>query len=300
MRLNIMQSKNIVKKAIIPVAGFGTRFLPYTKSIPKEMLPIIDKPVVQFVVEEAISAGIEDIILVTGPNKRAIEDYFDYSYELEKRLIDFGKESLIPDINKPASLANFIYIRQKGPYGNAIPIKVAKKLVENEPFLVLWGDEFLLCDGKTRAQQVVEAYEKLKASVLCAFVSNDPEDTKKYAFVDGYEVEPGVWKVNRLIEKPGVGNAPTNIAIPSGYVLTPDIFPILDSQKPGLGGEYYLSEAIDQLAKSGVPVYAVIVEYKRYFDTGDKLKYMQAVIEMALHDPNIGDKIREYIKAILK
>lgn len=170
------------------------------------MLPTIDKPVVQYVVEEAISAGIEDVIMVTGSNKRAIEDHFDNSYELEKRLVDFGKEQLIEEIRKPASLANFIYVRQKGPCGNAIPVKSCKHLVSDEPFLVLWGDEFFLSKGKTRSQQAVEAYEKYQATILCAFVSKNEEDTRKYGFVDGVEVKPGVWKVNRLIENPDPEN----------------------------------------------------------------------------------------------
>ncbi len=289
-----------VKKVIIPVAGIGTRFLPYTKAIPKEMLPIVDKPVIQFVVEEAVGAGIEDVILVTGANKRAIEDHFDFSYELEKRLVDFGKPNLIGEIQKPAELANFIHIRQKGPYGNAIPVKIAQHLVGDEPFLVLWGDEFFLCKNKSRSQQAIEAYEKYQSTILCGITSTDPEDAKKYAFVDGVEVEPGVWKVNRLIEKPGIGNEPSNMAILSGDILTSDIFPILENQKPGHGGEYVLHEAVSQLAESGKPVYAINLDYERYYDTGNKMSYMKTVTEMALRHPEIGEEYREYIRGLNK
>lgn len=289
-----------VKKVIIPVAGFGTRFLPYTKAIPKEMLTIVDKPVVQYVVEDAVSAGIEDVILVTGANKRAIEDHFDNSYELEKRLIEFGKEKMIEEIRKPAELANFIYIRQKGPYGNAVPVKVSQHLVKDEPFLVLWGDEFFVCEGKSRSEQAVEAYEKYQSTILCGVFTDNPEDTKKYAYVDGEEIEPGVWKVNRLIEKPGIGNAPSNLAIPSGYVLTPDIFPILEKQEPGLGGEYYLPEAINLLAQSGKPVYAITLNYKKYYDTGNKFSYMKTVTEMSLAHPEFGEDYKKYLRTIIQ
>jgi len=287
-----------VRKVIIPAAGFGTRFLPYTKAIPKEMLPIVDKPVIQFVVEEAVQAGIEDVILVTGANKRAIEDHFDHSYELEKRLIDFGKVDLIDQIRKPAELANFIYIRQKGPYGNATPVKVARHLVGNEPFLVLWGDEFFLCKNKSRSQQAIEAYQKYQSTILCGIVSTDPDDAKKYAFVDGEEVEPGVWKVNRLVEKPGIGNEPSKIAILSGDVLTPDIFPVLENQKPGLGGEFYLHEAVSELAQNGEPVYAIVLDHERYYDTGNKMSYMKTLTEMALMHPEIGENYKQYLKGL--
>jgi UTP--glucose-1-phosphate uridylyltransferase len=288
-----------VKKVIIPVAGFGTRFLPYTKAIPKEMLPIVDKPVIQYVVEEAVSAGIEDVILVTGANKRAIEDHFDFSYELEKRLADFGKYQLIADIQKPAELANFIHIRQKGAYGNAIPVKISQHLVGNEPFLVLWGDEFFVCKGKSRAEQAVEAYEKYEATIICGIMTDDPEDTKKYAFVDGKEVEPGVWKVNRLLEKPGPSKAPSNLAILSGDILTPDIFPILHNQKPGYGGEYTLHEAVGELAESGKPVYAITIDYEKYYDTGNKFSYMKAVTEMSLRNKEYGEEYKNYLKELL-
>jgi UTP--glucose-1-phosphate uridylyltransferase len=285
-----------ITKAVIPAAGFGTRFLPQTKALPKEMLPIVDKPVIQYVVEEAVSAGIEDVVIVTGWHKRAIEDHFDYPYELERRLEEWGKEKLIGEVRKIADLANFIYIRQKGPYGNATPIKCAKHVVENEPFLVLWGDDFVISDP-SRAKQLLDAYESCEATILCGIRTDKKEDTTRYAYVDGVKVENGIWKVNRLIEKPGPDNAPSNLAIVSGYVLTPDIFPILETQKPGKGGEYYLPEAIDTLAKSH-PVYAIEIQNGKYYDTGNKFEYMKTVVEMALKHPELKDDFAHFLKTV--
>ena len=226
-----------ITKAVIPAAGFGTRFLPQTKAMPKEMLPIVDKPVIQYVVEEAAAAGLQDIVLVTGWHKRAIEDHFDYPYELEKRLEEWGKSEKIGEVRKIAEIANFIYIRQKGPYGNATPIKSVEHVINNEPFLVLWGDDFVLATP-SRAQQLITAYNEYEATILCGIITDNPADSDRYAFVDGVDLGNGVWKVNRLIEKPGKGNAPSKLAVVSGYVLTPEIFPVLKNQKPGRNGEF--------------------------------------------------------------
>lgn len=284
-----------IKKVIIPAAGQGTRMLPQTKAMPKEMLPVVDKPVIQYVVEEAVGAGVTDVILVTGWHKRAIEDHFDYPYELVKRLEEWGKEDKIAQVTDIADLANFTYIRQKGPYGNATPVKCTRHLINDEAFLVLWGDEFII-STPSRTQQMIDAYEKYKTTIICGFISQDDEDTKKYAFVDGYDMGNGIWKVNRLIEKPGPGKAPSNLAIISGYVLTQDIFPVLDAQMPGVGGEYYLPEAIDTLAQERA-VYAVVMDdSSRYYDTGNKFSYIKTTIEMALDDPEIGEDLKKHIK----
>ena len=283
-------------KVIIPAAGFGTRFLPQTKAMPKEMLPIVDKPVIQYVVEEAVASGIQDVIMVTGWHKRAIEDHFDYPYELEKRLEEWGKEHLINEVRKIADLANFIYIRQKGPYGNATPIKCARHLIRDEPFLVLWGDDFVFADPP-RAKQMLDAYEAYQAPILCGIRTKKEEDTKRYAFVQGKNLGNGMWKVERLVEKPGTGNAPSDLAIVSGYVLTPDIFPILDTQKPGKGGEYYLPEAIDILA-SQHPVFAIEIKNGTYYDTGNKFEYMKTVVELGLRHPEIKDEFRSFLKSL--
>lgn len=286
-----------INKVIIPAAGFGTRFLPQTKAMPKEMLPIVDKPVIQYVVEEAVESGIENIIIVTGSNKRAIEDHFDMPDEdLIKNLIQGKKEHLLNEIKRISQMANFIYIRQKGPYGNATPIKTSKHLVENEPFLVLWGDDFVSAKP-SRTRQMIAAYNKYEATVLCGIVTDKKEDTKRYAYVKGTNLGDGIWKVDRLIEKPGMDSAPSNLAIVSGYILTPDIFPILKSQKPGRGGEYYLPEAIDMLAQLH-PVYAVEIKNGKYFDTGNKLGYMKTVVECALLHEDIKDKFKDFLKKL--
>lgn len=286
-----------IRKVVIPAAGFGTRFLPQTKAMPKEMLPIVDKPVIQYVVEEAVSAGIEDVIIVTGYTKRAIEDHFDVpNAELVKNLEQGKKYELLEEIKKISELANFIYIRQKGPYGNATPIKSARHLVEKEPFLVLWGDDFVWAKP-SRTKQMIEAFKKYKATILCGIKTEKEEDAERYAFVKGKYLGDGVWQVEKLIEKPGKGKAPSNLAIVSGYILTPDIFPILDKQKPGKGGEYYLPEAIDMLAKEK-PVYALEIKNGKYYDTGNKLEYLKTVVEFALEHTQINGEFRRYLLSL--
>lgn len=286
-----------ISKVVIPAAGFGTRFLPQTKAMPKEMLPIVDKPVIQYVVEEAVAAGIEDVIIVTGSNKRAIEDHFDNPDEdLIKNLVDGKKDHLIEEIRKISTMANFIYVRQKGPYGNATPIRSAKHVVENEPFLVLWGDDFVVAEP-SRSKQMIDAYEKYQAPILCGIITESEEATTKYGYVDGEDLGNGVWKVKQLIEKPGPDKAPSNLAIVSGYLLTPDIFPILESQKPGIGGEYYLPEAINVLAQKR-DVYAIEVQNAKYYDTGNKLEYMKTVVELGLKHPDINGDFRKFLSSL--
>jgi len=286
-----------IRKVVIPAAGFGTRFLPQTKAMPKEMLPIVDKPVIQYVVEEAVSAGIEDVIIVTGYTKRSIEDHFDSpNADLVKNLEMGKKYQLLEEIKNISEMANFIYIRQKGPYGNATPIKSAKHVIGNEPFLVLWGDDFVLANP-SRAKQMIEAFYKYEATILCGIRTKRKEDTQRYAFVKGKEIDDGIWKVEKLIEKPGPEKAPSDLAIVSGYVLTPDIFPILDNQKPGKGGEFYLPEAIDELSKVH-PVYALEIKNGKYYDTGNKLEYLKTVVELALKHPSINGEFRAFLKSL--
>ncbi len=284
-----------ITKVVIPAAGFGTRFLPQTKAMPKEMLPVVDKPVIQYVVEEAVMSGIEDVIIVTGYSKRAIEDHFDTpNAELVKNL-ELGKKfHMLDEVRAISELANFIYIRQKGPYGNATPIKSARHLLGNNPFLVLWGDDFIWAKPP-RAKQMIDAYYKYESTILCGIKTNKKEDADRYAFVKGKEIAEGVLKVDKLIEKPGIDKAPSNLAIVSGYILTQDIFPILDVQKPGKGGEYYLPEAIDLLAKKH-PVYAIEIKDGKYYDTGNKFEYMKTVVEFALHHKEINGDFREFLK----
>jgi len=283
-----------VTKAIIPAAGYGTRFLPQTKAMPKEMLPVVDKPVIQYVVEEAVGAGIEDVIIITGSAKRAIEDHFDRSYELENYLEKVGKTQVLEEIRKIATLANFIYIRQKGPYGTAVPILEAKHVLQGEPFLVLWGDDFIKANP-SRASQMIKVHEKYGGSVLSAIRTTEQEDKNKYGFLEGDEVEPGVLLVKKLIEKPGEEYSGSDWASVSGFLLVPEIFPVIEELKPGKGGELWLADAIGQLA-SKEKVYAVEIRDSIYYDTGNKLSYLKTVIDFALGHPEFGDKIKEYLK----
>ncbi|MDO8583266.1 MAG: UTP--glucose-1-phosphate uridylyltransferase [bacterium] len=286
-----------IRKAVIPAAGFGTRFLPQTKAMPKEMLPIVDKPVIQYVVEELVDAGIEDIILVTGANKRAIEDHFDRpSSDLVENLRLGGekKKHFLDELNRISEMANFIYVRQKGPYGNATPIKSVRHLLEDDSFLAFWGDEFTVAHP-SRAKQMLDVYNEYGGTVLGGIRLSKDEDYTRYGYVQGKEIEDGVWRVDKLIEKPGKDKAPSDIAIVANYLLTPDIFPILDKQEAGTGGEYYLPEAIDILAKQK-PVYALEIKDSHYYDTGNKLEYMKTVVELALQNEDVNGEFRKFLK----
>jgi len=286
-----------ITKVIIPAAGFGTRFLPQTKAMPKEMLPVVDKPVIQYVVEEAVNSGIEDVIIVTGYTKRSIEDHFDSPNAELVNNLELGKKyELLKQVKAISELANFIYIRQKGPYGNATPIRSAQHVIGDEPFLVLWGDDFVWAKPP-RAKQLIDAYTKLNGTILCGFRTNKKEDATRYAFVKGKNLGKGIWQVERLIEKPGPEKAPSNLAIVSGYVLTPDIFPILNDQKPGKGGEYYLPEAIDILAQNK-PVYALEIQNGKYYDTGNKFEYLKTVVEFALQHEETNGDFRQFLKSL--
>ena len=291
--------KKKIKKAVIPAAGFGTRFLPQTKAMPKEMLPIVDKPVIQYVVEEVVEAGIEDVILVTGANKRAIEDHFDRpSSDLVENLKMGGekKKAFLDELGRIAEMANFVYVRQKGPYGNATPIKSVKHLINDEPFLAFWGDEFTVATP-SRARQMIEVYNEYGGTVLGGIRLSKDEDYSRYGYVEGKELGNGVWRVDRIIEKPGKEKAPSDLAIVANYLLTPDIFPILDGQESGTGGEFYLSEAIDILAKQK-PVYALEIKDAHYYDTGNKLEYLMTVVELALQHPDLNGRFRKFLKEL--
>lgn len=288
-----------VRKAVIPAAGFGTRFLPQTKAMPKEMLPIVDKPIIQYVVEECVASGIEDIIIVTGYHKRTIEDHFDApSSDLIKNLEAGGpkKQPFIDSVNAIGDMANFIYIRQKGGYGNATPVKNAQSIIGDEPFAVLWGDEFIYSDVKPRLAQCLEVFEKYGDPVISGVRIDKKEDLSRYGIAELEPVEGRVSKIKRIVEKPKPDEAPSNIATHGCYVLTPDIFDVLNSQKPGTGGEYYLPEAIDELRARGRSIYTVEIEGGRYFDTGNKIEYMKTVVEFALKHPEINGEFREFLK----
>jgi UTP--glucose-1-phosphate uridylyltransferase len=286
-----------IKKALIPAAGMGTRFLPATKAMPKEMLPVADKPVIQYVVEDAVSAGIEDIILVTGWHKRTLEDHFDEPFELIERLKAAGKTSQLEVVQQIANLANFVYLRQKGPLGNATPILNAKHLLQHEPFLYLFGDDFF-AGSPTRSQQLVAAFDEFKAPILSAIRTDREEDTKKYGFVGGEEVRPGVMRVREIVEKPGPGKAPSNLAIVSGYVFTPEFISFMEQVEPVEGQELVYVEGLAKMIEAGFPVYAQEIHDNRYYDCGNKLEYLKANIEIGLQHPEYVDELRNYLRSL--
>lgn len=285
-------------KAIIAAAGLGTRFLPQTKAMPKEMLPVIDRPVIQLIVEEAVAAGVTDIIMVTGSTKRAIEDHFDRSDELEAELRAKGKDEKADSIRQIADMANFVYVRQKGePKGNARPILNVEHLIDDdEPFFVFFGDDFFRSDTP-RAVQLKRAYEKTGQSVI-SLIEVDPHDADKYGMAalksekNDDTTEP--LALAELIEKPGYENTPSNFASVGGYLLTPDIWPILRNLTPGHGGEIGLSDAINLLAQK-TPVYGQFID-GIWHDTGDQLKYLEALVDMALSSDNYGEAFLRYLK----
>jgi len=287
-----------IKKAVIPAAGWGTRFLPATKAIPKEMLPIVDKPVIQYVVEEAVSSGIEDIIIVTGANKRAIEDHFDRLLELEQHLQKQGKHEKLSQIRKIAQLANFIYIRQKGDkYGNAIPVLSAEPVIGNEPFVVLWGDEFIAAKPP-RLAQMLKAYEKHQGIIISAVRIKEKQDLSRYGIADVEKVDESVFRIKKIVEKPKPEEAPSNLASHGAYILPPEIFDTIKNLKPGKEKEYWLPEAINELNRKGVPVYACEIQNGKYYDTGNKLEYLKTVIEFALERGEFSEELRKYLKTL--
>lgn len=287
-----------VTKAIIPAAGFGTRFLPQTKAMPKEMIPIVDKPVIQYVVEELVDAGIKDIIIVTGWNKRAIEDHFDTNFELEMLLQEGGKLEMLEEVRRITNLANFYYLRQKGPKGNATPILNAQPIIGDEPFLVLFGDDFITAEP-SRTKQLLNAYNEFQVSILGAIRTKKPEDTKRYGYAAGKEVRKGVIKVTDLIEKPGFKNAPSNLAVVSGFVFTPDIFDCIKEVKDNLeaGKELVYIDALNILMKKQ-SMYAVEIKGAKYYDTGNKLEYLKTVVEFALQHEDLNGEFRSYLKSL--
>ncbi len=288
-----MKAKQKIRKAVIPAAGFGTRFLPQTKAMPKEMLPIVDKPVIQYVVEELVAAGITDIVIVTGWHKRAIEDHFDYPNELIQMLKEQGKHELLESVKKTAELANFIYIRQKGAYGNGTPVLCARNVIGDEPFVAIWGDEFIYATPP-RAKQCIDVFEKYGDPVISA-VRVPKEDVSRYGIVEATNVEKNIWQIKKLLEKPAVDEAPSNLAAHGCYVLTPDIFPLLEKLKPGISGEIWLTDAIKELLKTR-PIYACEVTDAKYYDTGNKLEYLKTVVEFALMHKDLNGEFRTYLK----
>lgn len=285
-----------INKVVIPAAGYGTRFLPQTKAMPKEMLPVVDKPVIQYVVEEAVASGIENIIIITGSNKRAIEDHFDApNQDLVKNLLQGKKEKLLQEVERISEMANFIYIRQKGPYGNGTPVLTAEPVIDNEPFAVLWGDEFIY-STPPRLSQMLEVYEKYGGVVISGVKIDKKEDLKRYGIAALEPVEGNVFKIKEIIEKPEPDEAPSNIATHGGYILPPEIFGALKKVQPGKGGEIWLVDAINMLKRDGMPIYTVVIENGKYYDTGNKLEYMKTVVDMAWQHPDINGEFKQYLR----
>ncbi len=299
-----MPTPKKIRKAVIPAAGFGTRFLPATKAQPKEMLPIVDKPIIQYVVEDAVSAGIEDIIIVTGWSKRNIEDHFDYPYELEKRLEESGKQEELDQIRKIGNLANFTYLRQKGPVGNATPILNAKHIIGDEPFMVLWGDDIMEATP-TRAQQLLKAYETLGGSVVLSCIrAGSDEDYKRYGYAAGPKVSEDVLKIEKIIEKPGKGVIDSDFALIGGAIYGPEIFEAIEEAKRRMeknkSGELTYIDAINILLEQKKDSYALEIKNGRWYDCGNKLEYLKAVVEFGLKHDDLHKEFAEYLKNIVQ
>ena len=285
-----------VKKAIIPAAGLGTRFLPATKAMPKEMLPIVDKPTIQYIVEEAVESGIEDIIIVTGKGKRAIEDHFDNHFELEHNLLEKQKLALLEEVQRASNLVDIHYIRQKEPRGLGHAVWCARKFIGDEPFAVLLGDDIVKAEPKPCLRQLIEEYDKTECSIIG--VQEVPMlETHRYGIVDPDGQNGRLYQVRNFVEKPAKGTAPSNLAIMGRYILTPRIFELLDSQEVGAGGEIQLTDAIQKLNLEQ-PVFAYNFEGRRY-DVGEKLGFIMTTLEFALANDELkGPLMQELVKLV--
>jgi UTP--glucose-1-phosphate uridylyltransferase len=294
-----MATSKKIKKAVIAAAGFGTRFLPETKALPKEMLPIVDKPIIQYVVEELVEAGVEDIIIVTGYHKRSIEDHFDQlNADLRNNLKQSGKTELLEDIKKISGLANFAYVRQKGRYGNATPLLNAEHLIGDEPFIFAFGDDFIKA-SPSRFSQMVSAYEQNPGLVLACIRAKKDEDYKKYGFVGGQEERPGLIHMNKIIEKPGSrADSPSDIATVSGYIFEPALFDYLRAELASLpeGREFWMQPAIQKMMDDGKDVWALEIKDGTFYDTGNKLEYLKTMVDFALLNDEVKDEFEQYLR----
>ena len=286
-----------IRKAIIPAAGLGTRFLPATKAKPKGMLPIVDKPTIQYIIEEAVASGIEEILIITGRSKKCIEDHFDKSVELELELEKSGKEEMLKMVREISDMVDIHFIRQKEPKGLGHAISCAKTFVGNEPFAVLLGDDIVYNEGRPCLKQLIDCYDEYKTSVL-GVQTVEAKDVNKYGIVNGIHIEDRVYKVKGLVEKPPVEEAPSNVAILGRYIITPQIFKILEETKPGKGGEIQLTDALLKLIDEEA-MYAYDFEGTRY-DVGDKLGFLKATVEYALRREDLRDGFIEYLNTLKK
>lgn len=284
-----------IEVAVIPAAGYGTRMLPATKAIPKEMLPIVDRPSIDYIVSEAIAAGVDDVVLVTGRNKGEIEDYFDHAYELQHQLEQNGKTELLAEMKRISTMANLVSIRQKEMKGLGHAVLASRAVVGNRPFGVLLGDDLVKSDVPC-IKQLADVLDDPKQAVI-SIMEVPREDVSKYGIIDGEDLGGGLYRVRGLVEKPSPENAPTNLAVIGRYVLPPGIFDILENTKPGKGGEIQLTDALSALAK-GPGVLACRLNGKRY-DTGNALGFVQASVCYGLEHPTIGEPLKKWLKSIV-
>lgn len=286
--------KKMITKAVFPAAGLGTRFLPATKAMPKEMLPLVDKPLIQYVVEEAVSSGIEEVVLVTGRGKRAIEDHFDVAFELEEELKAKGKHKILSEVQRIAELVTFCYIRQKKALGLGHAVLTAKRVVGNDPFAVLLGDDII--DAETPVlRQMMDVYQRYPGTIL-AIQKVPRQQTRNYGIIDAKKIENGVYLVKDLVEKPAPDEAPSNFAIIGRYILAPEIFAALEQTKPGKGGEIQLTDGL-KLLMAKQPIYAFEFQGKRH-DAGDKLGFLKATVEFGLKNAEFGGEFRSYLQKL--
>lgn len=293
-----------VKKAVIAAAGFGTRFLPATKAMPKEMLPLVDKPIIQYVVEDIVKSGIEDICIVTGWHKRSIEDHFDYPFELEKRLEEWGKHEYIDQVRGIADLANFSYIRQKGPFGNGTPIWNARTFIGNDPFLYLWADDFILASPQSRCEQLIEARKKMNGgSVLGSMLLDSDDAYKRYGYALGKEVGEGILDIEQAIEKPGPNRITSKHAIISGFLFEPEMTLAINEamhrlENEGGGRELYYMDGVNILLEQKHKVYAKEIAGGKYYDCGNKLEYLKAVVEFGLRHAELAEDFQRFLSEL--
>ncbi|HUJ18284.1 MAG TPA: UTP--glucose-1-phosphate uridylyltransferase GalU [Nitrospirota bacterium] len=283
-----------ITKAVFPAAGLGTRFLPATKASPKEMLPLVDKPLIQYVVEEAVASGIEEIVLVTGRGKRAIEDHFDVAFELEEDLKAKGKHKLLSEVQRIANLVTFCYIRQKKALGLGHAVLTTKRVVGDDPFAVLLGDD-IIDSGVPVLSQMIKVYQRYPSTIL-AIQKVPRNQTHQYGIIDGSRIEDGLYLVKDLVEKPAPAEAPSNLAIIGRYILTPGIFPALEQTKPGKGGEIQLTDGLKLLMEKE-PIYAFEFKGIRH-DAGDKLGFLKATVEFGLKNKEFGTEFKNYLQKL--
>lgn len=290
-----------VRKAVIPAAGLGTRFLPQTKAMPKEMLPLVDKPIIQYIVEELVKAGIKDIIIVTGYHKRAIEDHFDNpSADLVNNLKNSGKEKQLKEVMKISTLANFFYVRQKGPYGNGTPLINVKDIIGKEPFIYTWGDDMILAKPN-EFEQLIEIYQKYNCSVLSGLKARDDEDFDKWAFVDVNKIEGNVFEIKKIIEKPGKEKSPSNLGSVSSFLFTHEIFDYLEKALKRLksGQEFYYNDAIRLMLEDKKKIMIKEIEGGEYIDTGNKFEYLKSVTKFGLKNKETSEKYLVFLKSLV-